>query len=941
MKKILTLFAFTILLVAVFMIPGYTIDNTYLKHCNVMADFTKLPILKGSDYISKSIDSVITPGTVNDNTFNIPVSFENDNTSIQFSKYATTKIYVNISGINDGSIINITNQLVNKFSEKMFFAQGDVNDDDVINIADISEILVADNYGCFSKNAKSPLADVNNDNVIDIADISIVLSTASYGKTSVSIDISCSSTIIKISNISVKPGEKNIRIPVTITNNPGILGMTMRLNYDENIITITGAENGEALSDALTFTVPKVFNKNTLYTWDGQDLADEQIKDGTILVLTADISETATPGNYSIGFTYSEGDIIDNSLLPVNVDISEGNINVSSPTSLNQYTVTFKDFDGSVLKTEIVEEGYSATPPTNPTRAGYVFTGWSNDFTNITQNTTVIAEYRVLNEPTISIGSISGQPGEIINVPVYIINNPGVLGMTLKCNYNDSAFTIIGATNGDAVSDVLTFTVPKVFNKDTQYTWDGQDLPPEYIKDGTILLLKIKISETATMGDYPISFTCSDGDVIDNNLSSLNVAFNEGTLTVLTPVVPQSYTVTFKDYDGRTLKVETVEKGMGATAPVSPARDGYIFTGWDKNFKSITADTTITAQYSKISGVSLSVGSVTGTTGDVIEVPIRLYNNPGILGMTFKCDYDDSAISIIGAVSGEAVSDVLTFTVPRVFNKNTQYTWDGQDISPEQIKDGVVLTLTIKILDNTATGNYPLTIQLADGDIIDNYLSPVNATITAGNISVITQSLNEDLHSVKFVNYDGSVLKEEIVNTGSSATAPDNPTREGYIFSGWDKNYSDITTDLIVTATYNKINGATIAISSINANAGETIDIPIYLYNNPGILGMTIKCDYDENAISVLGARTGDAFSESLTFTVPKVFNKDTQYAWDGQDISTEQIKDGLILTLTVKISEDASDGTYNINIIYSDGDIIDNNLSPVSVVVEGGKVII
>lgn len=57
----------------------------------------------------------------------------------------------------------------------MIFAQGDVNDDDVINIADISEILVADNYGCFSKNAKSPLADVNNDNDIDIADISIVI----------------------------------------------------------------------------------------------------------------------------------------------------------------------------------------------------------------------------------------------------------------------------------------------------------------------------------------------------------------------------------------------------------------------------------------------------------------------------------------------------------------------------------------------------------------------------------------------------------------------------------------------------------------------------------------------------------------------------------------------------------------------------------------------
>ena len=43
------------------------------------------------------------------------------------------------------------------------------------------------------------------------------------------------------------------------------------------------------------------------------------------------------------------------------------------------YTVTFKDWDGSVLKTQTVASGGSATPPPNPTRDGYTFSGWSGN----------------------------------------------------------------------------------------------------------------------------------------------------------------------------------------------------------------------------------------------------------------------------------------------------------------------------------------------------------------------------------------------------------------------------------------------------------------------------------------------------------------------------------------------------------------------------------
>ena len=57
------------------------------------------------------------------------------------------------------------------------------------------------------------------------------------------------------------------------------------------------------------------------------------------------------------------------------------------------------------------------------------------------------------------------------------------------------------------------------------------------------------------------------------------------------------YTVTFEDYDGMELKTEQVEQGKTAQAPEDPTREGYDFTGWDKDFSNIQSDLTVTAQY--------------------------------------------------------------------------------------------------------------------------------------------------------------------------------------------------------------------------------------------------------------------------------------------------------------------------------------------------------
>lgn len=59
-------------------------------------------------------------------------------------------------------------------------------------------------------------------------------------------------------------------------------------------------------------------------------------------------------------------------------------------------------------------------------------------------------------------------------------------------------------------------------------------------------------------------------------------------------------------------------------------------------------------------------------------------------------------------------------------------------------------------------------------------------------------------YAVTFLDWDGSVLSTQTVTPGASATAPVVPTREGYTFAGWSCNFDDVRSNLTVTALYTK-----------------------------------------------------------------------------------------------------------------------------------------
>ena len=58
-------------------------------------------------------------------------------------------------------------------------------------------------------------------------------------------------------------------------------------------------------------------------------------------------------------------------------------------------TVTFKDHDGKVLQTQSVPYGGVACPPVAPSREGYTFQGWNSGFDNVTADRTITANYKI------------------------------------------------------------------------------------------------------------------------------------------------------------------------------------------------------------------------------------------------------------------------------------------------------------------------------------------------------------------------------------------------------------------------------------------------------------------------------------------------------------------------------------------------------------------
>ncbi len=231
------------------------------------------------------------------------------------------------------------------------------------------------------------------------------------------------------------------------------------------------------------------------------------------------------------------------------------------------------------------------------------------------------------------------------------------------------------------------------------------------------------------------------------------------------------YTITFDTNGGSEIAPITQDYGTEITAPDNPTRKGYTFKGWDKEIpETMPAENiTVKAQW-EINQYTITfdtnggseIAPITQDYGTEITAP----DNPTRKGYTFK-GWDKEIPETMPAenITVKAQWEINQYTI--TFDTN-----GGSEIAPITQDYGTEITAP----DNPTRKGY--TFKGWDKEIPE--------TMPAENITVKAQwEINQ--YTITFDTNGGSEIAPITQDYGTEITAPDNPTRKGYTFKGWDK----------------------------------------------------------------------------------------------------------------------------------------------------------
>ena len=338
------------------------------------------------------------------------------------------------------------------------------------------------------------------------------------------------------------------------------------------------------------------------------------------------------------------------------------------------------------------------------------------------------------------------------------------------------------------------------------------------------------------------------------------------------------YTITFDTNGGSEIAPITQDYGTEITAPDNPTRKGYTFKGWDKEIpETMPAENiTVKAQW-EINQYTIAfdtnggseIAPITQDYGTKITAP----DNPTRKGYTFK-GWDKEIPETMPAenITVKAQWEINQYTI--AFDTN-----GGSEIAPITQDYGTKITAP----DNPTRKGY--TFKGWDKEIPE--------TMPAENITVKAQwEINQ--YTIAFDTNGGSEIVPITQDYGTEITAPDNPTRKGYTFKGWDKEIpKTMPAENITVKAQWEINQYTIAFDTnggseivpITQDYGTEITAP----DNPTRKGYTFK-GWDKEIPETMPAEniTVKAQWEINQYTITFDTNGGSEIAPITQDYGTE-----------------------------------------------------
>ena len=598
------------------------------------------------------------------------------------------------------------------------------------------------------------------------------------------------------------------------------------------------------------------------------------------------------------GKKYSEQNVVDAATKAINDAIAA--------LDLMTYNATFY-VDGAEYRVVPTKVGAQIVAPEAPSKTGYVFTGWDPAVGVMgTEDVSFNAQFsagEVFYKVETYVMGLDGQYGaaETKTVPAttgaavsvepearegFTVADNSVLSgvvaadssLVLKVYYSRNQYKLsVDGVESDvyygaalniaapAAREGFTFTgwnvevpanmpasdltlVSQWSENDADYTAYNAAVAAAKAKQGEENYDKMYTAETrdALAGALAIDVAgkkYSEQSVVDAATKAINDAV--AALEVMT------YNAIFT-VDGAQYEVVPTKVGEQIVAPKDPAKEGYVFKGWDKEVgKMGVEDITFAAQFEEASGIAYTVEVYTmDVNGNYGAAETKtLY---GITGAEVTADttaaegftFDESAANV---VSGTVAADGSL--VLKVYFARNQYklTVDGAesevyygaalDIATPAAREGYTfigwnvdvpatmpasdLTLVSQWSENDADYTaYNAAVaaaqaKKAETDYDKTYTAESRAALDAALaekvsgkkyseqsvVDAAAKAINDAVASLEVMTYnatfyvDGVEYRVVPTKVGEQIIAPENPAKEGFVFTGWDKEVGVMGTE--------------------------------------------------------------------------------------------------------------------------------------------------
>ena len=449
--------------------------------------------------------------------------------------------------------------------------------------------------------------------------------------------------------------------------------------------------------------------------------------------------------------------------------------------------------------------------------------------------------------------------------------------------------------------------------------------------------------------------------------------------------------------DGVQYEVVPTKVGEQIVAPKDPAKEGYVFKGWDKEVgKMGVEDITFTAQFEKASGIAYTVEvytmDVNGNYGAAETKTLYGTTDAEVTADTTAAEgftFDESAANV---VSGKVAADGSL--VLKVYFARNQYKL-SVDGAESMVYYGAAISVAEPTKENETFNGWdpalPETMPAHDVTVVSTWIKD-DADYTAYNaakaeaeakqkeenydkkytaetrnalaealktvvpeglkydeqetINAATKAINDAVAALELMTYtatfyvDGAVHATVQAKVGEQIAKPDDPTKTGYVFTGWNPEVGvmgveDVRFDAKFSAgavsykveTYEMdVNGAYGAamVKTVPATTGEAVSVTpetregFTVADNSVLSGkvvadssLVLKVYYSRNQykLSVDGVESMVYYGAAISVAEPTK-EHETFNGWDPALPETMPAHDVTVVSTWIK--DDADYSAYN-----------------------------